>query len=213
MMRRNWDHAVKVLAGAALIAVLGAGLLIAHGSDPDDDRPPIIVHSGSLIFDGGAIEPPQPGEQPVVRTHSWSKDAFLGEWKPSDHWKGVRSLEVTFRDAASPPACAASTMSGEEVLIDYRVSPDGPPSAVMRVHLRRKHLIFKREPKIDSNGKRLTLLTHTSITPTPPMLVYEDRAPGWISKVTVDGTACEFARPTSEPARLAFRVRIQPKGH
>jgi hypothetical protein len=31
--------------------------------------------------------------------------------------------------------------------------------------------------------------------------------------VTVDGTACEFARPANEAARLAFRVRIQPKGN
>jgi hypothetical protein len=43
------------------------------------------------------------------------------------------------------------------------------------------------------------------------MLVYEDGAPGWISKVTVDGAACEFAKPADETARKAFRVRIQPK--
>lgn len=200
-MRRNWNHVVTVLAGAALLAALGADLLMAWAAG--DDRPPIIVRDGSLIFEGGEGS----------TTHSWSKDAFLGEWKPSAHWKGVRALEVTFREVPSPSACATSTLSGEEVLIDYRVNSDGPPSAVMRVHLRRKHLIFKREPKIDSNGKELVLREHTSITPTPPMLVYEDGSPGWISKVTVDGTPCEFVRPPTEPARLAFRVRIQPKAH
>ena len=199
MMERNWNHAVRVFAGAVLVA-LSAGLLIAKAAD-DDERPPIIVHSGSLIFEGGV----------VPKTHSWAKDAILDEWKPAGHFKGVKSMDVTFAGVSSPPACAATTMSGKEVLIEYRVSPTGDPSAVMRVHLRRKYLIGKREPKIDPNGKKLTLREHTSITPTPPMLVYEDGAPGWISKVTVGGTSCEFARPPDETARLALRVRIQPK--
>jgi hypothetical protein len=198
MKRRNWSRAVRVLGCAAVLAALGAGLLVAQG----DDRPPIIVHSGSLIFDGG--------EGPNTRT--WSKDALLGEWKPRhDDAKGVRAFEVTFASVYAPSACATSTMSGQEVLIEYRADPAGPPSAVMRVHLRRKHLFGKREPKIDTNGKRMTLLEHTSITPTPPMLVYEDRAQGWISKVTVDGTACEFVKPPDEAARKAFKVKIQPK--
>lgn len=209
MMKRNWKHAVNLI-GAALLVALASALLLAKGSE-EDDRPPIIVHSGSLIFDGGVIEPAPPGEQPRIRTHSWSKDAILDEWKPSQHAKGVRALEVTFAAVSSPPACASSTMTGKEVLIEYRVSPDGPAPAVMRVHLRRKHLIFKREPKIDPNGKELVLREHTSITPTPPMLVYEDHARGWISKVTVGGTPCEFGQPPDEAARLAFRVRIQPK--
>ena len=208
MMRRDWFPAVNVLTGTAILAVLGTTLLIAKAEG--DDRPPIIVHSGSLIFDGGVIERPQPEGQTAVRTHTWAKDAFLGEWKPAGHFKGVKTLDVTFAAVPSPSACAASTMSGKEVLIEYRVDAAGPPSAVMRVHLRRKHLIGKREPKIDPNGKDLTLLEHTSITPTPPMLVYEDRSPGWISKVTVDGAPCEFARPPDEAARLAFRVRIKP---
>lgn len=198
MKRRNWSHALRVLGCAAVLAALGAGFLLAQG----DDRPPIIVHSGSLIFDGGEGS----------NSKTWSKDTFLGEWKPRhDEAKGVRALEVTFAAVSSPSACAASTMSGKEVLIEYRSSPAGPPSAVMRVHLRKKHLIGKREPKIDTSGKAMTLLEHTSITPTPPMLVYEDRSQGWISKVTVDGTPCEFVQPPNEPARLAFRVRIQPK--
>ncbi len=201
-MRRHWNDAVKLLAAAALIAVLGASLLLAKASG-EDDRPPIIVHSGSLIFDGG--------EGTDFKT--WSKDAFLGEWKPShDEAKGVKSLEVKFVAAPSPaPACAGSTMSGEEVLIEYRTDPAGTPSAVMRLHLRKKYWFFKREPKLDTDGKRMTLLEHTSLTPTPPMLVYEDGAPGWISKVTVGGTPCEFAKPADETVRKAFRVRIQPK--
>jgi hypothetical protein len=201
MMRQNGNHGVKVLASAALLAALGAGFLIAQGMD-DDDRPPIIVHNGSLIFDGGE----------GTNFKTWSKDAILGEWKPRhDEAKSARSLRVTFTGVSSPPACATSAMSGEEVLIEYRVSPTGNPSAVMRVHLRRKHLIFKKEPKVDPNGKEMTLLEHTSLTPVPPMLVYEDHAKGWISKVTVGSTPCEFAQPADETARLAFRVRIQPK--
>jgi hypothetical protein len=206
MMRLDWKQARNLL-GAALLAALASGLLLAQGSE-EDDRPPIIVHNGSLIFDGGQTAPAT-GPGPVL-THSWSKDLFLDEWKPRQHAKSVRRLAVTFVPNTSP-ACAASTMTGEEVLIEYRVNPTGDPSAVMRVHLRRRYLIGKREPKIDPNGKELTLREHTSITPMPPMLVYDDGARGWISKVTVAGTSCEFARPPDEPARLAFRVRIQPK--
>lgn len=210
-MGRHWNHAVKLLAAAALLAGTSAALLIAKAGE-DDDRPPIIVHNGSLIFDGGQVGPTSGPEEGPVLTHRWSKDLFLDEWKPSQRAKSVRGLAVTFKAVPSPaPPCAASRMTGEEVLIEYRVNPAGEPSALMRVHLRRKHLIGKREPKIDSNGKELTLREHTSITPMPPMLVYEDRAPGWISKVTVDGASCEFARPPDETARKAFRVRIQPK--
>lgn len=212
MLRRNCDLAVKLFAAAALLAVLGVGLVIAQGSDDDDDRPPIIVRNGSLIFDGGE----------GANTRTFAKDAILGEWKPrQDDAKGVRTLEVKFAAVPSPaPACGAATMSGEEVLIEYRPNAAANAATVMRVHLRRKHLIGKKEPKIDPNGKPLKLLEHTSITPTPPMLVYEDDRGitpvppllgGWISKVTVDATSCEFVQPTSEAARLAFRVRIQPK--
>jgi hypothetical protein len=212
MIRRNWNHAVKLLAGAALIAALAAGLLIAQGSE-DDDRPPIIVHNGSLIFDGG--------EGTNVRP--WSKDAFLGEWKPDhDEAKGVRTLEVKFEAVPAPaPACAAATLSGREVLIEYRVNPNGNPLTEMRVHLRRKHLLGKKEPKVDSNGAPLNPVQATIGSPpvSIPTLVYPDSpsasggsaAPGWISKVTVDGTACAFAQPPNEAARLAFKVRIQPK--
>jgi hypothetical protein len=198
-MRRNWNHAVKLLAGAVLLAALGAGLLIAQGSD-DEDRPPIIVHNGSLIFDGG--------EGAEVKT--WAKDAFLGEWKPRhDDAKGVRTLEVKFVAVPAPaPACGSTTMSGEDVTIEYRVSAAGNPSAVMRLHLRRKHLFGKKEPKVDSNGKEMKLVETAGV---PPMLVYEDNAPGWISKVTVGGTSCAFDKPLTEPERLAFRVKIQPK--
>jgi hypothetical protein len=202
MTRQDWNQALKVLAGVALIAALGAGFLIAQGSG-EDDRPPIIVHNGSLIFDGGE----------GANSKTWSKDTFLGEWKPRhDEAKGVKSLEVKFVAPYPPaPSCAGSTLSGEEVLIEYRVDAAGNPAAVMRVHLRKKHLFFKREPKLDTGGKKMTLLEHTSLQPTPPMLVYEDGAQGWISKVTVDGTSCEFAKPADETARKAFRVRIQPK--
>jgi len=202
MIRRNWNHAIKVLAGAVLLAALGAGLLIAQGSD-DEDRPPIIVRDGSLIFDGGE----------GANSKSWDKDLFLGEWKPRHgEAKGVRTLEVKFQMVPSPaPACAAATLSGREVLIEYRLNPAGNPLAEMRVHLRKKYWFGKSEPKVDSNGKELKLVEHTSLTPTPPALVYEDGNAGWISKVTVDGTACAFAQPPNEAARLAFKVRIQPK--
>lgn len=210
MIRRNWNHGVTILAGAVVLAALGAGLLVAQGSD-DEDRPPIIVHNGSLIFDGG--------EGSNAKT--WVKDMFLGEWKPDQNEaKGVRALAVTFAGVSSPSACATSTMSGEEVLIEYRGSPTANTATVMRVHLRRRHLIGKKEPKVDPNGKEMKLLEHTTITPSPPMLVYEDNAGmgpgpsaggGWISKVTVGTNSCAFTQPPDENARKAFRVRIQPK--
>jgi hypothetical protein len=201
MMRRDWNHAVKLLAGAALLAAVGGGLLMAQGEG--DDRPPIIVRDGSLIFEGGVPS----------NSKTWVKDTFLGEWKPRHgEATGVRTLEVTFAMVPSPaPACAAATVSGSEVLIEYRLNSTGNPLAEMRVHLRKKYWFGKREPKVDSNGKELKLVEHTSLTPTPPALVYEDGTPGWISKVTVDGTACVFTQPPNEAARLAFRVRIQPK--
>jgi hypothetical protein len=193
--------AVKVaVGGAILVAAVGIGLVMMQGGN--DDRPPIIVRNGSLIFDGG--EPTHP-----EKWKEWSKDAFLGEWKPKhDDGNPVQRFQVTFEGLTSTSSCSSTTvLTGEDVRIEYS-NPTGTETTRIRLRIRKKDVFGKPEPKIAPGS--VTLTSAPASGSTPPTLTYADNAQGWISKVTVSGTECSFNQPTSEAARTAFRVRIVP---
>jgi len=188
------------LAAIVLAVALAAAYLSAR---TDDDRSRIIVRSGSLLFDNGTAA--MPGS-------AWSKDLLLDEWKPVDSdYKGISGFAVTFEGVYAPSACQSSTMTGEDVEIEYTTG--GTPGEVikLRVKRRRSHLIGlfgKHEPKIEEKGHKLEV----NAASTVPELVFADPTHGFISKVTVRGSAaCSIPPPPNDAARLAFQVYIQPK--
>ena len=186
------------IAAIVLAVALAATYLSARVDD--DDRSRIIVRGGSLIFDNGTAA--MPGS-------AWSKDLLLDEWKPVDsNYKGISGFAVSFEGVYAPSACQSSTMTGDDVEIEF-TKTDGR-IAKMKFRKRRSHLIGlfgKNEPKLQEQGNTLTV----NAASTVPELVFADPA-GHISKVTVKGNAeCPIPPPPNEPARLAFHVYIQPK--
>ena len=189
---------VTVLVSATVVILYWDGGLGFQSGGGGNDRPPIIVRDGSIIFDGG--EP--------SRSKPWSRDTFLGEWKP-DHPDGppVKEFRVTFA-GMTPPAGCSSPLTGAAVLVDYSIA-DGNGSrvdATFNVHIRKKNLFGKPEPKIDPAGASLAQLPASS---APPAIFYGQTVAGWISRVEVGGTPCAFGQPNAEE-RKNFRVRIQP---
>ena len=187
---------------AAAIAV-GAGAWLHALAMDEDDRPPIIVRSGSLLFDNGSAA--MPGS-------AWSKDLLLDEWKPTDsNYKGISGFAVSFEGVYAPSACQSATTTGDDVEIEY--TNGGVTGQVVRLKFkkRRSHLLGlfgKHEPKLEEKGNTLT----ANAASTVPELVYADPTNGYISKVKVKGqTECPIPPPPTDAARLAFRVKIQPK--
>ena len=198
---------------AALLVAVAVGWLLAQ----DDDRPPIIVTNGSMYFTNGdassSITPTQ-----------WTKDITLAEWKPVDNnYHGIRGFTVSFEnsyasavcpDASSiPPAKPTTPLAGEEVRIEYTTA--GGKTVSTKVHRRRADLwgLFgKNEPKVNSptgagNQDFHVVGSYQLVFDDPPV----GTTNGYVSKVSVGKTDCVFPAPPSDAARLAFRVRIQPK--
>jgi hypothetical protein len=187
------------IAAIVLAVALAAAYLSAQG----DDRSRIIVRSGSLLFDNGTAA--EPGS-------AWSRDLVLDEWKPVDSdYKGISGFAVSFEGVYAPSACQSSTMTGEHVEIEYTKGGGTGQPVKLRFKKRRSHLfgLFgKNEPKLEEKGTRLEVNTASTV----PELIYADQTSGFISKVTVQGSAeCAIPPPPNDAARLAFHVYIQPK--
>jgi len=187
------------VAAIVFAVALAAAYLSAR---TDDDRSRIIVRSGSLLFDNGTAA--MPGS-------AWSKDLLLDEWKPVDsNYRGISGFAVSFEGVYAPSACQSSTMTGEDVEIEY-TKGSGGQTVKLRFKKRRSHLfgLFgKNEPKLEEKGNKL----EANAASTVPELIYADPNGGFISKVTVKGSAeCAIPPPPNDAARLAFQVYIQPK--
>jgi hypothetical protein len=186
-----------------LIAAVGLAVAGLIGASDDDDRPQIIVRAGSLLFDNGTAA--MPGS-------AWTKDSVLDEWKPADsNYKGIRGFEVTFEHVYAPSACQSATVTGDDVEIEYTNGGVTGQIVKFRLKKRRSHLLGlfgKNEPKLEQKGNALTVNNASTV----PELVYADPTGGFISKVTVQGSAaCVIPPPPDNAARLAFEVYIQPK--
>jgi hypothetical protein len=186
---------VLALVGITLLAAFLFRRIVFHKLfDEDDERPPIIVLNGSLMFES---------------QKNWKKDPAGHRFKP-DHPRGrsVGSYMVMVT-GSSTPACSGTTLNGLEVFVDYLADAAAP---VKQFHLYRR-LAFsmpgtvKREPALDS-PEPLTNLPATGTTAA--RLVYPVGPEGWISNVRVGNTSCAFTRPANEAARKAVRVEIKP---
>ena len=192
----------RAIVAAVLCATLAVSWLSARAAI-DDDRSVIIVRSGSLLFDNGTAA--MPGS-------AWTKDSILDEWKPLDaDYKSISGFAVRFEGVYAPSTCQSSTMTGEDVEIEYTKGGVTGGVVKLRVKKRRSHLLGllgKHEPKVAENGNTLKVNTAINV----PELIYADPTAGYISKVKVKGHAeCAIPAPPDTAARLGFKVLIQPK--
>jgi hypothetical protein len=188
---------VLVTAGIAVLLAFSFRRLLFHRLFGDDDeRPPIIVHNGSLLFDSA-----KNWKKDTSGTHRYRPD------HPNGHSVGIYSVKLT---GSSTAACTGTTLSGTDVFIDYLADANAP---VKQFHLYRKYVFgsgmsVKKDPSLDS-PEELTIVNGTGSAPA--QLVYPVGNEGWISNVTVGSTSCAFTRPPNETARKAVRVDITPQ--
>lgn len=188
--------AVAMLGIAALLAFGFRKLLFHKLLDDDDERPPIIVRNGSLLFESKKNWKKDPSG-----THRFKPD------HPGGHTVGLYSVTLI---GSSSPGCTGTTLSGLEVFVDYLADPT---ASAKQFHLYRKLTLtlpgtVKKEPALDS-PEALTNVPGTGSAPA--QLVYPVGDQGWISNVTVGSVSCAFTRPASTADRLAVRVEITPK--
>ena len=187
-----------------LVVGVGVGMPIGEALAGDDDRPPIIVRNGSVIFDGG-----DPKGDPKT-WKAWKKDILGEQWKPDhDNGRKVREYQVSYSGFSNPPACTTTTTSGQEVLVDYTTS-GGTVTMKMYIQVKIGFPGFgKREPKIDSSPNVLTMTPGTSTS--PPDLSFGNPNEGYVSKVTVDSQPCNLGAPGSDDERKARKITVYPK--
>lgn len=184
--------AVTLVVIAALFAFGLRRLMVHKMFDDDDERPPIIVHSGSLVFESAKNWKKDPSGN-----HRFKPD------HPRGHSVGLYSVAVS---GSTTAACNGTTLTGLEVFIDYQADAT---AAVKQFHLYRKLTLttpgtVKREPALDS-PEQLTNLPGTGSAPA--RLVYGAGGQGWIANVTVGSASCAFTAAD----RLKVSVEIRPK--
>ena len=132
----------------------------------------------------------------------------------------IRLLMLTGLAAVCSFCNAAIAGAGELLRLEghlMRWAPEaaGGKTVSTKVHRRRADLwgLFgKNEPKVNSptgagNQDFHVVGSYQLVFDDPPV----GTTNGYVSKVSVGKTDCVFPAPPSDAARLAFRVRIQPK--
>jgi hypothetical protein len=164
------------------IRILGAG---------DEDRPPIVVRSGSIKVDGG--------ESNSANWKPWKqKGADKKQWLP-DHGNGASatnfSVTIANANGASAPSspCPSLPMVGTKVMVEYTTDGGAKSQLVVDLDPQGSKLI----PQVTAP---LDMTQNPGSGNTPDQIVYDPGA-GFISNVTVsDGGAqqmCGFAKPAS----------------
>ena len=146
-----------LLCGALFVIGWAGPTLAMFVLAEDEERPPIIVRGGSLIFESGAAgKPGKPWKKETV-VRSGKNET---QWKP-DHPTGIPTgaLSVAFTggtDAAGKP-CA--TVSVPEVTITY--DPDGTGSRPAGTFL------ITRRPRAMGKGTLAPTIVETTIPLSP----------------------------------------------
>jgi hypothetical protein len=190
-------HALFAVLAVAVAGLAGSAWLSARTMQRDD-RPPIIVRSGSIYFEGGIAG------NPDECCNNWKKDLTSNEWKPDpDDKDGVSDFAVTVTGVPSA-VCSMNDVRGQQVLIYFQFGNERNRDwSLFRVRIAAKHGFGKREPKIVA-PRKLKDLDGTS--PSVPGVLTDDRA-GFISGIRVDNEACGF----DESHKRDLRIKIQPK--
>jgi hypothetical protein len=189
-----------VIAAVVVLAVVG---YLYHILEGDDDRPPVVVNNGSVIFNGG-----DPGDPDTVKInwHDWKQDSGGSQWKP-DFPGGfnVDHYEVTVTKAGQ----VCTSAKGDTVAIAYTVDGGNPPPPAATFTI----LISsggRREPKVDPGGLTMTptsLVTGPNgVNTVPAKLTYSTN--GYISNVTVSSSgtptgSCQFTSRADTPVITA----------
>jgi hypothetical protein len=183
--------AVIAVAAAILTAVLSS--MFAAG---DEDRPPIIVRSGSVKIDGG--------EANSTNWKPWKAHGSNKQWRP-DHDKGgsTANYSVTITNSNGPAApsspCPSLPLVGTKVSVEYTTDAGVKSEVVIGLDTSGS----KRIPQVDAPAD----MTHAAGSGNTPDAIVYNPGPGFISNVTVsnDGGGqqmCGFVKPAAAVIRI-----------
>lgn len=169
-------------AGAVIAGVTVAGVFSAIGSGDTEERPPIIVRGGSIVFESGDKNSSKPTEK---KGKKWMQ-AGGDDWQP-DQPQGipVADLTVAIRGGNQASCPALDRIPGD---------PQGTPAELTVTYkVGQTESAFKIATKKDKNkNKYVTTITGAAMrqendTTDNPQLVFGDHGAGEISRVQFRG--------------------------
>jgi len=172
-------------AAGAAIAVLGATAVSLVVSSSDEERPPIIVRGGSLIFESGDKNKPK-----EPKGKKWVTVPQTTYWQP-DHANGISVTDLTIAiRGGSQTSCPAldrvpgdvsndeSTSTPPVITVTYTVGQAQPTTVTVTTKKKGNKWI----PTIDASGGR-----QENDNTDYPQLVFGNHGEGAISRVQFRG--------------------------
>ncbi len=196
--RRVFDNRYVIAAVSVfLLLLIGGYIMYLKSSTGDEDRPPIIVSSGSIHIAGGDRNNPHPAWK------DWLADSSVAHrWRPNHPFgASVREFQVTVSGATNPSACPSTPFAASEVQVDYSTLTTNP---AVRIYAASPNAGAHKDPVVDS-AVDMTVTPQSAAAPAE--LRYEPGS-GFIPQVraiTASGTTtCTFDQSA------AVVVRVQP---
>jgi hypothetical protein len=195
-----------IVAFAIAVTALAVGVYHFVLASGDEDRPPIIVRSGSVYLEDG-------DPQDAAHWKEWKAQGNPRRWKP-DHSGGAKviaySVSIANADSGMPATpCPALPIVGTTVAVEYTVLSTHTASVIT---IGRDAAGSNQDPVIDAPAD---LTSSPGAGSTPPRLTYDPGA-GWISKVTVSLSSglstieqsCSFNQPAAQqPGRAVITIK------
>ncbi|HXG57027.1 MAG TPA: hypothetical protein VNJ03_16735 [Vicinamibacterales bacterium] len=200
------SNLVKGLSIGAVLGVLTGAAVMYSFQQPsveDDDRPPIIVRGGSLIFESGDTKKSKPGKPWRKETVTDSAGQSEVQWKP-DHEKArsVGLFVVSFENGtdASGATCVSEFLPELTVIYDHD-GEAGTPAI--------RYLISRR-PRNNGNGTMAPTVIQTA-----PLTEDNTSVPDYPT-LTLTGTetkiAIEYTRANGQTVVCsADRATVEPR--
>jgi hypothetical protein len=179
------------------ISIIALGFIISRLlMDSEEDRPPIIVRSGSIRIDNGERGAPH---------STWKKWKANGtrRWNP-DHGRGanVTGFDVTVTGNATSTSGCSTSFTADRIDVDYSQGTTNPTVTVTYV----ANPSGKREPQIESSVAMSVVPESTS---DPERLEYNPNE-GFLSQVRGSSGAspvstCAFSQSSTTEIRITPR--------
>jgi hypothetical protein len=166
---------VTYFAAGAIAAGLIAGALWTLTTEADDEeRPPIIVRGGSLIFEGGDANSSDPAEQ---KGKPWTQVG--SDWQP-DHPHGIPVTKFTLALRGGNAQLCPALERTRDVAVTYK-APDGTESTFN----------ITTKPRPGSGGKPAPTIVGSGLSPSGtsanPQLTFGISGQGEITHVRFSG--------------------------
>jgi len=188
-------------AGTLVAGLLAATLVVLTKGADDEERPPIIVRGGSLIFESGD----KSGKPKHKKGKLWIAGAAGTDWQP-DHDDGISVVDFTIAISGGDPASCPTmdrvdgdlTAPPELPLITVTYTVDGTATDfTLTIKPDQKKPTKKWSPTVVGSNMRLE-----NDTTDNPQLVFGDHQKGEISRVRFRGQNGDVDCKSSTTSRI-----------